>query len=206
MASFEEIVERFEENLARAENLILIYDRHIAKSGKGRRPARDTDILRAAVVLTHAALEDFLRSITIEKLPACPPDTLDSVPLKGTGTKAATKFALGALAHFRTLTVEELIQESVREYQQRWATFNDLGQVKRAISLCGADPETLTYGKIPEAIGRRHRIVHHADLSETVGGSGNHRVNSIRPDVVRTYITDVRQLLAQVQPLLLPGT
>lgn len=95
MASYQEIVDRFDENLNRAENLILIYDRHIAKSGKGRRPARDTDILRAAVVLTHAALEDFLRSITIEKLPDCAPETLDSVPLAGTGAKAASKFLLG---------------------------------------------------------------------------------------------------------------
>jgi hypothetical protein len=138
-------------------------------------------------------------------LPDCPPETLDTVPLAGTGAKAASKFSLGALDRFRTSTVEDLIKESVREYQLRWATFNDLGQVKKAVSLCGVDPDTLAYGKISEAISRRHRIVHHADLSEKVGGQGNHRVSSITPALVRAYIADVRQLLTQVKPLLLPG-
>lgn len=87
----------------------------------------------------------------------------------------------------------------------RLATFNDLGQVKKAISLCGVDADTLAYGKISEAISRRHRIVHHADVSEKVGGQGNHRVSSIRPDLVRGYIADVRQLLTQMRPLILPG-
>ena len=44
-----------------------------AGTGQGRRSVQDTDILRAAVVLLHATLEDLLRSLADWKLPTAEP-------------------------------------------------------------------------------------------------------------------------------------
>lgn len=196
----QQIVDRFNKNLDRAANMVTIYENHISRSGSGRRPAKDTDLLRASLVFAHAALEDFLRSISIEKLPQQPAEKISEIPLAGSNEKNATKFRLDALVPFRNLTVQQLIEKSVEEHQSRWLSINNFGDVKSAVGLLGIDPETLTYGEIQGAIARRHRIVHHADASEAQGGQGNHRIASITPNFIRTYLTDLRNMLVQLQP------
>lgn len=133
MATYLEIIDRFRENLDRVDNLIKIYDNHIAKSGSGRRPARDTDVLRAGIVLLHATLEDFFRSVAIKATPITDSEKIDAIPLAGSGQKTANKFFLGSLSMHSGKTVDDLLRESVAEYHERWTTFNDIRQLKKII-------------------------------------------------------------------------
>ena len=71
------ISDNFNENLARVENLVVTYESHPDTQGRGRKSAELLDILRAAVVFLHAALEDALRSIARWKLPAAGSAVLD---------------------------------------------------------------------------------------------------------------------------------
>jgi len=195
MRTYPEIFDQFRENLKRVENLVKIYDSHIARSGSGRRPARDTDVLRAGIVLLHATLEDFLRSIAIRATPLDDQELLNQIPLTGTGQKSANKFFLGALSNHTQRNVGDLLRQSIQEYHERWTSFNDIGQVKSIIQLIGVDPESLEFGDLPEMIKRRHRIVHHADSAEAVGGQGNHKIASLRRDTVELYLRSVRTLI-----------
>jgi hypothetical protein len=112
----EEIRGRFQVNLTRVRNILAIY---LAGSGKrrGRRGVHETDLLRAAVVLLHATLEEILRSLAEWKLPAASPEALAEIPLAG--AKRGTKVGLQELAGFRGQTLDQVITESVRECLER---------------------------------------------------------------------------------------
>jgi hypothetical protein len=111
-----EQVERISQNLTRVENLVKAYEK-IRGKGRGRRPVHSLDILRAGVVLLHASLEDFLRSLAAVFLPAAEEKVLDSIPLVGTvQTGHPEKFFLGKLAVHRGKKVDNVIAESVKKY------------------------------------------------------------------------------------------
>ena len=90
-------------NIARVRNLTEIYRNHLMGRGRGRRDHSKTDVLRAAVVLLHAAMEDLLRSIAYWKLPSATPQTLAKIPL--ISSAPAVKFNLGDLSAHRGKTV-----------------------------------------------------------------------------------------------------
>jgi len=108
----QEISDRFDLNIARVRNLVSIYRTQLSGPGKGRRGHQETDVLRAALVLLHASMEDVLRSLAYWKLPAAGPAVLERIAIVG-GTN--TKFHLGNLAAHRGKTVDEVIKESVDE-------------------------------------------------------------------------------------------
>src|SRR5258706_3639980 len=98
-------VERLARNIARAHNLVSIY-KFLGGSSPGRRSVGDTDVLRSAVVLIHASLEDFLRSLERAYLPKAGSTVLKEIPLKGVGRSGrAEKFSLGDLVEHRGKTV-----------------------------------------------------------------------------------------------------
>src|SRR5204863_301692 len=85
------------------------------------------DILRAVVVLTHAYLEDFLRTIATRLLPVADEKTLNQVPLVGcAGDKG--KFTLGKLAQYRGKMVDDVLRASVEEYLER-SNFNSTTEI-----------------------------------------------------------------------------
>ena len=61
----QDIEDRLTINLRRVRNLIARYP----ATGSGRRSVEDSDLLRAAVVLLHATLEDVVRGVLEWKLP-----------------------------------------------------------------------------------------------------------------------------------------
>ena len=72
---------RLHDTLSRVDHLIRVQEKVY-----GTRPAKtaaEGDILRSAVVFLHAALEDFLRGISIVYLPDSSPDALEKIPLLG---------------------------------------------------------------------------------------------------------------------------
>jgi len=76
--------DRFLENLGRVENLIKIYDflNKLVETEEGDHP--DTrDVLRSAVVMIHASLEDFLRSMASAHIPRSHSQLLERIPLVG---------------------------------------------------------------------------------------------------------------------------
>jgi hypothetical protein len=189
----EEITEVLNGNLARVENLVSLY----GPATVGRRKVQDTDVLRGAVVLLHAGMEDYIRSLMIWKI-----DTFSAEVLSGygfaNGTKRPpTKLTLGDLSAYRGKTIDELIAESVRSHLDEFQSFNDLGEVKRALKQCGivaAEVDAVDFAHLPELIVRRHNIVHKADRNDVAGGQGNHKTKSLSKVTVEGYVTAVKVL------------
>jgi len=110
----QQIQQRFEHNIGRVRNLLTLY-RNLAPRGQGRRPVHATDMLRSALVLLHASLEDVLRSVAAWKFPASGEAVLNDVPLVGLGEGGRPeKFHLGKLVPHRAKSVQALIDESVK--------------------------------------------------------------------------------------------
>jgi hypothetical protein len=187
------IIELLDTNLARVENLTNLY----GPPRRGRRKVNETDVLRAALVLLHASMEDFLRSLLAWRAPLGTKDQIDSYPLAGSGSKNPDKFQLGSLAAYRGKTVDELIALSINEYLEQFSSFNDLGEVKKSLVVCGvprATVEATDFGELPAMIARRHKIVHKADRNEVQAGQGNHRTASIGLASLINYLAAVRSL------------
>lgn len=185
----ERISARFEENISRVRNLVEIYSVHLSGTGGGRRSHSKTDVLRAAVVLLHAATEDLLRSLAYWKLPLAEGDVLSKIPLISTGT--ATKFTLGDLSNHRGKNVDAVIAESVNGYLER-SNYNNTDEVASLLTSIGIPLAEVNsnFSQLSEVMSRRHLIVHRADRSEA-GGSGNHSVKSIGPKTVSDWISGI---------------
>jgi hypothetical protein len=129
-------------NLGRVENLIKVYEASSGR-GRGRKIVLDADVLRAAVVFAHAALEDFIRSICGYFLPRATAAVLDEIPLTGLNSSGRPeKFFLGRLVAHRDKTIEDLIEESVQMYLER-LSFSSTQDIATAITRCGLDVWTV---------------------------------------------------------------
>lgn len=189
----DDLRDRFDRNVKRAENLVVVYEQHIQGTGGGRRPISSTDVLRAAVVFLHATLEDLLRETARAALPAASADALNDVPLVGRPTQSrAQKFFLGELAAHRGKTVYQVISESVNAYLDR-GTFNNTTEVSGVLEVADVEVEKVQrwLAEIQKLMDRRHNIVHRAD--ENLGrGKGQHAVLGINPKAARVWVDAVR--------------
>ncbi len=198
----EELQSTFDGNLARVRSLVSAYQAHPIASGRGRKPVYVLDILRAAVVLLHASLEDLLRGVAAWKLPVAGKATLDEIPLAGTGP-VVKKLALGDLVAHRGRTVDNVIADSVNEYLLR-SNYNNTADISRLLSSVGVDTSAVNsrFAGLDALMKRRHQIVHRADRQTTVRGSGDHRVRAINQTTVASWISDAqsfaKDLLAQL--------
>jgi RiboL-PSP-HEPN len=165
----------FVENMDRLNNLIELYEANYG-DGSGRRLAHKSDILRAAVVLLHAALEDYLRSIAKLFYPRGNRDALNSIPLVGINdSNRPEKFSLGALEKFRGQTIDYIIDQSISTFLDK-TSFNDSNDITSLLTRIGIDPSSYSkyYPVISEMIVRRHNIVHRADRNNIVGRGQQH--------------------------------
>lgn len=190
-----QIKERFDGNIARVRHLVTIYEQS-GGSGRGRRAVDISDVLRAAVVLLHAAVEDLLRSLERRVLPRAPSDVLDTVPL--VGLPARSRFELGALAVYRGKSVDELIDASVAAHLES-ATYNNANELSAVIRRLGADPSAFRqwFSSLEAMMKRRHHIVHQADRDRT-SGSGHHRAKSLSKGQVTEWVDIAAQFAAKV--------
>ena len=184
------IEDRFDQNIARVKNLLNIYAAHLAGSGPGRRSPLKTDVLRAAVVFLHASLEDLLRSLAYWKLPHANSCVLSDIPL--VSANPAKKFTLGQLADHRGQTVEDVIGVSVKSYLER-SNYNNTDDIATLLGNIGVQVANVNsyFSQLDDLMSRRHQIVHRADGDET-GGSGNHRVRSIGPTQLNSWVSTVK--------------
>lgn len=187
------ITGRLDNNLARVRNLVSLYQ----AEGRGRRGTQDTDVLRAAVVLLHAGMEDYLRSLLIWKIDTFGADVLKEYRLQMAPDEWREKVTMADLHSAKGKTVEALISESVTAQIRKYQTFSTLDAVKKALKRCGINGgtvDTSDYGQLEPMIDRRHQIVHHADRNEDAQGRGNHRTNSIGRGHLNGYVAAVETL------------
>jgi len=186
-----------DDNLARVDNLINVYEVHLLGVGRGRRPVSSSDVLRGAVVFLHAALEDFLRTLAEWKLPLSGADVLKEIPLVGTRGRAE-KFTLGDLVSHRGKHIGQLFKESVSSYLDK-SNYNNVGELKKLLENCGIDPSNVSshFSELGKLMARRHHIVHRVDRNDTPG-RGHHRAKPINHgnlhhwrSVVSDFIDDV---------------
>ncbi len=184
----DEIRNRFQSNLARVRNILVVYQSDSVK-GRGRRGVQDTDLLRAAVVLLHASFEDLLRSLSEWKLPTARPEALAEIPLAG--SRRGSKVGLQELAAFRGQTVDEVINVSVKEHLER-SNYNHPGEMKSTLEKIGLDSGIVDrYStELAAMMARRHWIAHRADVN-TMRGSGHHPVKSLATSAVSRWIDAV---------------
>ena len=149
------------ENLDRISNLVDIYFSQTAENTNDRCQ----DILRGAVVLMHATLEDELRTLGANILPKADEGALNDIPLKGiTPAGRPEKFYLGTLAKHRGKTVDEVIAESVMSHLGR-SNFNNVQDVVGYLRILGLNASEYEeyYPKLESMMARRHQIVHCGD-------------------------------------------
>ncbi|SRR5712691_11366 len=185
----DEILERFEANLARVRNLVAIYGQ-VARPGAGRQAVGFIDILRAATVLLHASLEEVFRNIARWKYPLAQEAVLDEIPLVGIPGRA-DKFSLGKLAAHRAKTVQAVIDESVEAFLGTF-TVNNVPEVARFLTKVGIDPNAINaeFGQLAALFERRHHIVHQADRNEQPG-RGHHEARGLNHETVEQWMAGV---------------
>ena len=149
-------------SMARTESLFELY-----KSLSNNNNYRD-DLLRSSVVLTHATMEDCLRTIAAYYLPISKEDILNKIPLTGAKDSKGQpyKFYLGELEKFKSMTIDDLIKKSVHDYISR-QTYNNSKDIVSLLQDIGLKKDMFQkyYNLIDEMCTRRHQIVHRADRS-----------------------------------------
>lgn len=188
----DKISENLAQNLARVESLVSTYESHPDAQGQGRKSVEVLDILRAAVVLLHATLEDVLRNIARWKLPNAAKTVLDEIAVAGAAANAK-KVLLGDLAAHRGKTVDQLIDASIINYLEH-SNYNNTDEVSAILTKVGVDISKVnsTFSPLQDMMLRRHQIVHRADRQDQVSGSGDHAIRGINKQTVRDWATAVK--------------
>jgi hypothetical protein len=160
------------------------------------------DILRAEVVLMHAYLEDFLRTVAAALLPESDESGLNSIPLAGVPGRSE-KFALGKLVQHKGKSVDDVLRESVSEYLDR-STFNNKGEIVELLKKLGFDlsHNDDDLAAIQQMIQRRHQIVHRADRVKAPG-TNNRVLQPIDRNEVLTWMKATERFMKSLYiPLL----
>jgi hypothetical protein len=184
---------------------------HLITLAKENRD-RGSDILRAAVVLTHAYLEDFLRTLARNILPDASAEVLNGVPLVGIGSNLRPeKFYLGKLVPHRGKNVDDVIRESVAEHLGRisFNTVEDIVHLLKDDLGFDISPYEGYFPDIAAMMKRRHLIVHRADrvtytgelnpeASEQHSVIGGYLLQAISVDQVNAWIAATFQFITSV--------
>ncbi len=189
MAEREEIEARFRANLERVRGLVDLYST-ITPGGQGQKPVPVADLLRAAVVLLHASLEDLLRSLGRWKLPAVSPTLLDKI-MVAVLDKSVEKISLAELAEFRGQTVDSILSQSIERHLER-SSYNNLVDVMSFLTRIGIKLDVPRDWKsdLAAMMNRRHWIAHQVDRNQ-LSGPGHQKVRSISLSIVTGWIESV---------------
>lgn len=192
----DQIEARFKANVGRVRAIVDVY-RDRARPGSGRQDVSTTDLLRAAVVFLHATMEDALRGALEWKWPETTSrDLLVEVPV--VGHNRGSKIELADLLPYKGESVNDLIRRSVEAHLER-SNFNNVGEVKKAVTRMGLDPQLVTpyQSDLASLMARRHNIVHRADrLGEQ--GSGYHGAASLSQGLIGRWIASVEGLCTAI--------
>ncbi len=179
------------------QNLERIYALGTASEKIGS--AAGEDVLRASIVLLHATLEDFLRTLAMNLLPKANEETLNEISL--VGLKGRPKnFGLGKLVHHKGKTVEDVLRESVREHLER-SNYNSTSEIANLLEILGFDVSSLNepFAELEQMIQRRHQIVHRADRTKSPD-SDAFIVQPINPQDVVRWVGAVCRFIGSTLP------
>ena len=189
------LLESYYNNYFRILHLVKIY-KDLYGTGRGRRAVPKGDLLRAAVVFTHAALEALLRGLGLLYLCEAGPSALGSIPLAGaSGLPRAEKFRLGDLAKHRGKTVDQVLSESISGYLNQ-KSFNNTNDICSLLEIIGVPIEgeiKASLADLQQLIRRRHQIVHQADLIGSRSGRGHQRAASLSVKQVLKWLKATRE-------------
>lgn len=155
---------RAQKTLQRCQDLLELHGK-LESDGLDATETQTSDLLRAVVVLTHACMEDTLRTVGKYALPAASREALDDIPFY-VGGRSAQKVSLGYMTEYRGQTVEMLIAHTVENYLERmtFSSTTDIVNLLRRIGISLDGSNMLP--ALDEMINRRHEIVHRADIGE----------------------------------------
>jgi RiboL-PSP-HEPN len=186
----------FNEGLERANALI-------GAAGELTDPSLAQDLLRAVVVLSHAYLEDALRTLAGQLLPEAGEDALNDIPLAGLASAAhPQKFHLGKLAQHKGKTVDGVIRESIAQHLDR-VTYNNTNQITQLLETLGfkVSDHDQDFPAIQQMMQRRHQIVHRGDRVKALD-SDTYTPQPLEREKVVTWLgATVRFVHSLVQPL-----
>ena len=191
-----EIEDRLAENLARVRHLIELYEQ-LAGPGGGRRGVKDSDVLRASVVLLHAALEDLLRTTLAWKWPASQnPEHLEELTFMFGSSRSPVrkqKASIADLVAHRHRQVDELIRDAISGHLAA-SNYNNVRDMMRALEYSGLDSKLVVpqASKLAALMRRRHWIVHRADQNAATG-QGHHLAMSLSAKLVRNWVGSVER-------------
>lgn len=157
----------FRDNIQRVRALSQHYVQLAAPSGQlaAQNSMISEDVLRASIVLLHATFEEFMRGITLWKLPDRGPEELTKIPLlKHSEHNRAQKFSLAELHEFKSYTIEKLIVESIEDHLNT-RSYNSIEDIVTFLNSLGFEKAPLEhlFPGIAKLIAKRHLIVHNAD-------------------------------------------
>jgi hypothetical protein len=192
------IRQRFNFNLKRVENLVHVYDELEGTRSKTLSQYR-TDVLRSAVVLLHAAVEDLVRCLMALHLPKAPPEKLEDIPADG-GKGKGEKLTLPALARARGRTVDDVVFQAVTDYLKT-ASFSNVSRVREALKRIDVDPARIAteLANLGPLMDRRHRIVHRGDRAD-VSGDHHGALEALSREDVQAWLAAARALGASLLP------
>ncbi len=196
MTEREEIEEQFRANVERVRGLVTLYE-GIVSGGPGRKPVPVADLLRAAVVLLHATLEDLLRSLAEWRLPGAPAASLADIWFAGS-RKSKEKLDLGDLTDFRGQTIDSVIARSVKAHLER-SSYNHPGEIVEILDKIGVSYTIPTPQRnaLAALMSRRHQIAHRADRNP-LSGAGHQMAVSISASIVNSWISVVEQVGTEI--------
>lgn len=154
------------------------------------------DLLRAAVVFLHATVEELLRGLAGLYLPNAGEEVLNKVPIAGSRDMLnAEKFHLGRLVQHRGKTVDEVIQQSVRDHIAR-RTFSSVAEICSMFQLLGfsiGESGRKNFARMDALMARRHDIVHRADILKSASAPTPIDAETVRDwhDAVLEFFADV---------------
>lgn len=188
--SRQEVEDGFEANLSRVRDLVATYD-FIAGSGAGRASVGRSDVLRAAVILLHATLEDLLRQVERLRLPCGAATSFDRIRFvaPGAGSKdGKDRLTLSDLAVWRGRSVDDVLGAAIDAHLDH-SNYNNVGEVRQSLDRAGVTHvmDRAEAAGLEAMMKRRHWIVHRADRNR-LSGRGHHAAQSISKSQVTSWI------------------
>ena len=184
--------DRLAQNLARVRSLIDLYGflTDLLAENTSDKPPDASDVLRSAVVLLHASLEDFLRSVASVHLPRADTDFIKRMPLAGKPRIA--KYDITDLLPHRGKTIDDVLDESIEKWLNKHS-FNHSDDVMDILKKLGMPVHYFaqTYEHLDAMMSRRHRIVHNADRCDDAPEG----VNTLTRDEVQMWMDNVQQFM-----------
>ena len=193
LSEFEDAWKVLAHNICRVRSLIRQH-KSLVKMEKSEDSISNTertsrlneDILRAAWVLVHAGMEDFLRSLLKWKLKN---DYYDKIGIHLVKTYIPVKC--------RDRKPKCKPNEIVKEYLKKHYSVGNKDKIVSSLvsmGICEEKAENYDYGDLDELMDRRHQIVHSADRNFEVKEVGVRQENKIEIESIQKYTWEVKKL------------